>query len=150
MFTSLENCRITEGKRYYRTEQNRPNLEQLAFELRTSTSLKETVANARRLLNALTIDSIIKEHENLISRCMELIKQDTEQGTIITKNHMANYLFTTYNVISGRRGYGYQAPFGATEVALERLTEQGYLRRVKVSHETHAYTYVTLDAYQVI
>ena len=60
MFRGLEDCRITTGKRYYRTEENRPNLEKLAIDLRTSTSLEETVDNARRLLNALKVDDTIK------------------------------------------------------------------------------------------
>lgn len=149
MFRGLD-CKITTGKRYYRTEKNRPNLEKLAFELRTSTSLNETIDNARKLLNALKADDVIKEHETLISRCMEYIKADTEQGTIITKDFMASYLRTTYNLAT-RGHYGWCDPRGATEVALERLVEQGYLRRVKVIHYTqNGWRNSKLDAYQVV
>lgn len=149
MFRGLENCRITTGKRYYRTEENRPNLEKLAFELRTSTDLNETIDNARKLLNALKVDDVIKKHESLISQCMAYIKKDTEQGTIITKDFMASYLRTTYNLAT-RGHYGWCDPRGATEVALERLTEQDYLRRVKVCHKTDVYGSTILEAYQVI
>lgn len=149
MFRGLENCRITTGKRYYRTEENRPNLEKLAFELRTSTDLNKTIDNARKLLNALKVDDVIKKHESLISQCMAYIKKDTEQGTIITKDFMANYLRTTCNLAT-RGHYGWCDPRGATEVALERLTEQGYLRRVKVCHKTDVYGSIILEAYQVI
>lgn len=151
MFRGLEDCRITTGKRYYRTEENRPNLEKLAIDLRTSTSLEETVDNARRLLNALKVDDTIKEHETLISRCMEYIKADTEQGTIITKDFMASYLHYTYNLSTYSRYAGRSDPRGATEVALERLAKQGYLRRVKVAHDTQNDGRTSkLDAYQVI
>lgn len=149
MFRGLENCTITTGKRYYRTEENRPNLEKLAFELRVSTDLNETIYNARKLLNALKVDNVIKGHESLISRCMEHIKADTEQGTIITKDFMASYLRTTYNLAT-RGSYCWRDPRGATEVALERLVEQGYLRRVKVYHKTSNYGSTRLEAYQVI
>lgn len=149
MFKGLD-CRVTTGKRYYRTEENRPNLEKLAFELRTSTSLNETIDNARKLLNALKVDDVIKEHESLISQCMEYIKADTEQGTIITKDFMASYLHYTYNLCT-RCYSGWSDPRGATEVALERLVEQGYLRRVKVIHHIpNGWRDSKLDAYQVI
>ena len=78
---------------------------------------------------------------------------DTYQGAVITKNHMAYYLLAVHNVSSGRdlRNRGEQlAPFGATEVALERLTEQGYLRRITVRHKTDIYGSTKLEAYQVI
>lgn len=150
MFRGLENCTIANRKRYYRTEENRPNLEKLAFELRVSTSLDETIDNARRLLNALKVDDVIKKHEDLISRCMTYIKEDTEQGTIITKNYMASYLRFTYNLATHGCYGGWNDPRGATEVALERLVEQGYLRKVKIQHRVDAWNYTFLDGYQVI
>ena len=152
MFKGLDNCVIKERTRYYRTEANRPNLEQLALDVRTSTSLNETVANARRLLNALHVDDVIREHENIISQCMAYIKADTEQGTIITKNFMASYLHYTYNVSGQQCKYSDNRtdPRGATEVALERLVDEGYLRRIKIRHYVDDWRYSYLDAYQVI
>lgn len=152
MFKGLDNCEIKAKTRYYRTEANRPNLEQLAYNVRTSSCLDETIANARRLLNALHVDDIIKEHEEIISQCMAYIKADTEQGTIITKEFMASYLHYTHHVSGQRHKYTDNPtdPRGATEIALERLTDEGYLRRVKVRHKTNAWDYTYLDAYQVI
>ena len=152
MYKELNNLTITTGKRAYRTEENRPNRINLVNAMKAANSMDEMEALCREFLNATRTNDIIDRHERCIANCMEVIVKETESGMIITKEHMANYLHREYNVAGDRTCYGYTDPRGATEYALERLVEKGYLRKVKVRHSQDGYSWraSVLDAYEVI
>ena len=152
MYKELNNLTVTTGKRAYRTEENRPNRERLFAALKTAGSMDDMETLCREFLHVTRINDIIDRHENLIEKCMEIIVKETESGMIITKEHMADYLHKEHNIVGDRTFYGYTDPRGATEYALERLVEKGYLKKVKVRHTQDGYFWhaSSLDAYEVI
>ena len=152
MYKELNNLTVITGKRAYRTKENRPNCTNIMDALKTTNSMDEMKTLCCKFLSATRVNDIIDRHEKLINECMTLIQKNTETGMIITKEHMAEYLHREHNIVGDRTCYGYTDPRGATEYALERLVEKGYLKKVKVRHTDDGYSWraSSLDAYEVI
>lgn len=152
MFKELANLETTTGMRYYRTNENRPNLTKIISDIGKTESVEEAVGLARQLINADNTNRLIDKHEVQIKRCMDYISIRTQKGMLITKEHMASYLHNECGIQGTRTHYGYTDPRGATEYALERLVAEGYLRKVKVRHKTGKswWRSTILEAYEVV
>lgn len=87
-----------------------------------------------------------KHNEIKIQHAMELITQNTEKGMCFTKMEMICYLFREFSFTS--TGYA-DYPYAATVRALERLTEMGYLRKVRIARGSGYYANY-YEGYEVI
>ena len=152
MFKELTNLETTNGMRYYRTNESRPNLTKIISDIGKAGNVEEAVSLARQLINADNTNRLIDNNEEQITRCMHYIKANTQKGMYITKEHMASYLHNECGIQGTRAHYGYTDPRGATEYALERLVAEGYLKKVKVRHQTDKswWRCTILEAYEVV
>ena len=101
---------------------------------------------AEDILRSKERNNRARRNEDRIQHAMELITENTESGMCFTKMEMIRYLYREFGFTStDYRDY----PCAATVRALERLTEMGYLRKVRIARGSGYYANY-YEGYEVI
>lgn len=137
MFTPNQKNTIRRLYDRYRDESDLITAESLFANVRELATVEEPNYNDMTALRKLAGDILrseernrrAKDHEYRIQHAMELITENTETGMVFTKHEMIYYLYREFGFTSTIYN---EAPCAATIRALERLTEMGYLRKVRI------------------
>lgn len=138
----------------YRDESDIITADSLFASVRKLATVEEPKYNDMTALRKLAGDILrseernrrARDHERRIQHAMELITENTEKGMCFTKMEMISYLYREFGFTSTVYR---DAPCAATIRALERLTEMGYLRKVRIVRVSGSYENY-YEGYEVI